>query len=142
MRRIIVKGGIISPSELSRVVDLAEAANLTYLALGSRQDIILPLKPEHESLLPLFPSVKFIGEGNDKFQNIVCSYVSTDIFTSTAWLKGTNFLYLLEQFNKEPTLRINITDPRRRLVPLFSSLNYVASDMDDYWPLCQPPRLG
>ena len=37
---------------------------------------------------------------------------------------------------KEPTLKINITDPKQQLVPLYNGhLNFIASENEDYWHL-------
>ncbi|EAZ81899.1 rubredoxin [Algoriphagus machipongonensis] len=133
--RVIVKGGVLSPAELKQILELAENAGLETISLGSRQDIL------------------FIGEGeeievekSDKFQilspdetgseNIVSSYVSADIFSNTPWLTGDRYLYILEQFRQKTVLKINITDPRQRLVPLYTGhLNFIASEHEDYWYL-------
>ncbi|MEM9928750.1 MAG: rubredoxin, partial [Bacteroidota bacterium] len=71
-----------------------------------------------------------------KRANIMCSYVATDIFPKTSWLTSATYLYILEQFFFEPTLEINITDPKQRLVPLFTGhLNFIASPEEEYWYL-------
>jgi len=71
-----------------------------------------------------------------RYQNIVTSYVSSDIFDSTHWLKGSTYLYLIEQFDYLPRLKVNITDPLQRLVPgLNGNLNFLASPHEDYWYL-------
>ena len=47
-----------------------------------------------------------------------------------------SYLYILEQFNHQPRLKINIVDPKQRLVPLFTGhLNFIASELEDYWYL-------
>ena len=79
-------------------------------------------------------STKIVADRS--YQNIVSSYVTADIFNMTYWLKGSTYLYLFEQFNFEPRLKINITDPKQRLVPIFSgNLNFIASEEEDYWYL-------
>ena len=66
--------------------------------------------------------------------NIVSSYVSTDIIRNTNWLTGNKFLYILEQFKEQPALKVNITDPKQQLVPLFTGhINFIASEHEDYW---------
>lgn len=71
-----------------------------------------------------------------RVENIVSSYVSSDIFPSTSWLTADRYLYILEQFQNSPTLKINIVDPKQRLVPLFTgNLNFIASEHEDYWYL-------
>jgi rubredoxin len=45
-------------------------------------------------------------------------------------------LYILEQFHSKSKLKINITDPKQRLVPLFTGhINFIASAHEDYWYL-------
>ena len=133
LTRLIVKGGVISPGELREIVDMSIEQGLKHLSFGSRQDIIFP----HE-----FTPFDKDDSGRNQFvypdeksgNNIVSSYVSTDILTNTSWLTGNKFLYILEQFKEQPKLKVNITDPRQQLVPLFTGhVNFVASHHEDYW---------
>jgi rubredoxin len=133
--RLIVKGGVISPGELREVVNLAADHGLDSISFGSRQDIIFPQDfktSEQENIGKhhfVFPNEK---SGN----NIVSSYVSTDIFRNTNWLTGNKFLYILELFKEQPKLKVNINDPKQQLVPLFTGhLNFIASEHEDYWYL-------
>jgi rubredoxin len=133
LTRLIVKGGVISPGELRDIVNMGLEQGLKDFSFGSRQDIIFPngfenLDTEKKgSPQVIFPDQK---SGN----NIVSSYVSTDIFRNTTWLTGNKFLYILEQFKEQPTLKVNITDPKQQLVPLFTGhINFIASEHEDYW---------
>ncbi|QDW22663.1 rubredoxin [Flavobacterium sp. KBS0721] len=135
LTRLIVKGGVISPGELREVVNMAMDQGLDSISFGSRQDIIFPkgFKTLDKEKLGkhhfVFPEQK---SGN----NIVSSYVSTDIFRNTNWLTGNKFLYILEQFKEQPRLKVNINDPKQQLVPLFTGhLNFIASEHEDYWYL-------
>ncbi len=136
LERIAVKGGVLSPIELQQVVAHAEQVNVDSLHFGSRQDILFPYKNtlgEITSENPNFDTTLFATEGG---QNIISSYVAIDIFPSTVWLRGTTYLYILEQFRTPPKLKINITDPKQQMVPLFSGdLNFIASDHEDFWYL-------
>ncbi|MNX25114.1 Rubredoxin [compost metagenome] len=133
LTRLIVKGGVISPGELREIVNMGMEQGLNALSFGSRQDIIFPKgfsandKTKTGKHHFVFPNEK---SGN----NIVSSYVSTDIFRNTPWLTGNKFLYVLEQFKEQPKLKVNITDPKQQLVPLFTGhINFIASDHEDYW---------
>ena len=133
--RIIVKGGVLSPAELKSIAETAEAAGLKTISFGSRQDILLPEATE-ETNLEKFEDLSIVKPYSDAIENIVSSYVSTDIFPTTPWLTGDRYLYILEQIRYEPILKINIAEPRQRLVPLFTGhLNFIASDHEDYWYL-------
>lgn len=136
LRRVLVKGGVLSPSELKHIISLVEETGLDYFHLGSRQDILFPNIEGKEAVYQKFSNLNIEELYKTKYQNIVCSYVAADIFPSTAWLTGTSYLYILEQFQYFPTLEINITDPQQRLVPLFTGhLNFIASGHKDYWYL-------
>ena len=138
LKRIFIKGGVITPNELKQVTHLAKALNLTSISFGSRQDILLPVKENQQHLLKTyFPEFKQdIDDDTYKYQNIVSSYVCADMLQQTPWLSATTYLYLHEDFKYNPTLKINIVDPQQNLVPIYSgNLNFIASKDEDYWHL-------
>lgn len=137
LHRILLKGGVTSPGELKDIILMLETAGLKEVYFGSRQDLLFPLKnsKEEEQLESLSKFNTDIIK-NRGCQNIVSSYVSADTFDMTYWLKGSTYLYILEGFDYLPQLKINITDPKQRLVPLFNgNLNFIASENEDYWYL-------
>lgn len=134
--RILIKGGVTSPGELKDSITMLEAAGLTEVYFGSRQDLLFPLKNSTEESITQISKFNTEVIEERSYQNIVSSYVSADIFDMTYWLKGSTYLYILERFDYLPKLKINITDPKQRLVPIFSgNLNFIASDQEDYWYL-------
>lgn len=137
LKRVIVKGGVISPSELKQVIAYAQSLGLDALHFGSRQDILLPKHESNDNNLHLeFEKVNSSLVFNTEYQNIVSSYVASDIFAGTTWLSSASYLYILESFKFNPTLKINIVDPLQQLVPLFTGdLNFIASTHEDYWYL-------
>lgn len=136
LQRIFIKGGVLSPGELKRVIELAEALGLNDISFGSRQDINFPVTEANKSILDQYSDLTIASVSDAKCQNIVCSYVSSDIFMNTPWLNGVKYLYILENFQYNPKLKINITDPKQQLVPLYSGeLNFIASEHEDYWYL-------
>ncbi|GAA3509706.1 hypothetical protein GCM10022393_23100 [Aquimarina addita] len=136
MHSVNLKGGILSPSELQSIIVKAEELGLEAFHFGSRQDIIFPAKNAKGTLLDTHESFDPSFFAPRTQQNISCSYVSIDIFNSTVWLRGTTYLYILEQFRYEPQLKINITDPKQQMVSLFSGdINFIASSHEDYWYL-------
>lgn len=133
--RLRINGGVLSPGELKYICEAAEALGLDTISFGSRQDIIFPEEID-ESKFSLFDKIQFVKPKRDGVENIVSSYVSTEILSSTSWLTGERYLYVLEQFKHNPKLRINVTDPKQKLVPLFTgNVNFIASDHEDYWYL-------
>lgn len=135
LNRIIVKGGVLSPGELKYICESVESLGLKTISFGSRQDILLPKKAKAKDLTQ-FENLQVVKPNELGIENIVSSYVAADIFSNTTWLTGDRYLYILEQFRSNSTLKINITDPKQRLVPLFTGhINFVASDHEDYWYL-------
>ncbi|MCX2679200.1 rubredoxin [Galbibacter sp. EGI 63066] len=133
--RLIVKGGVLSPGELKSIAEAAESSGLKTISFGSRQDILFSKEVEKEKLSK-FNDLEWIAPNETGTDNIVCSYVAADIFPNTSWLTGDRYLYILEQFRHHPVLKINISDPKQRLVPLFTGhLNFIASTHEDYWYL-------
>ncbi len=136
LQHIFIKGGVLSPGELKQIIRMAESLGLSTIKFGSRQDILFPYKKSNKEIIEQYPNINIDSSPQRNFQNIVCSYVSADIFPATSWLKGSTYLYILERFKFDPKLKINITDPKQQLVPLFSGqLNFIASDNEDYWYL-------
>ena len=134
LHRILLKGGVTSPGELKDIIGMLEAYGHQEIHLGSRQDLLFRPLENTENNRGNFPdfSTDIITERS--FQNIVSSYVSADLFEMTNWLKGSTYLYILEGFDFLPKLKINITDPKQRLVPLFNgNINFIASESEDYW---------
>ncbi|KGL62359.1 rubredoxin domain-containing protein [Polaribacter sp. Hel1_85] len=135
LNRLIVKGGVLSPGELKYICESVESLGLKTISFGSRQDILLPKKAKKEELVQ-FDKLKIVEADEIGVENIVSSYVCADIFPSTSWLTGDRYLYLLEQFRSKSKLKINLIDPKQRLVPLFTgNINFIASEHEDYWYL-------
>jgi rubredoxin len=133
--RVTVKGGVLSPAELKQILILAENAGLTTISLGSRQDILFINEDQNFHFEPQ-DKFQIVPPGVLGFENIVSSYVASDILPNTPWLTGDRYLYILERFRAQSSLKINITDPRQRLVPLYTGhINFIASEHEDYWYL-------
>lgn len=133
LTRLIIKGGVISPGELLEIVNTCLENGFKEISFGSRQDIILPKQFKTTGIEKI--GKHLIVYPNEKSgKNIVSSYVSSDLFRNTPWVTGNKFLYVLEQFKHQPLLKVNITDPKQQLVPLFTGhVNFIASEHEDYW---------
>src|SRR5690554_6343411 len=136
--RVFVKGGIISPGDFLKTIETAQELGTSYIHLGSRQDILFPLKNKNlEFLEATFKAIQmnYDTEG-EEFQNIISSYAALDVMPTTHWLASHTYHYILDTFDYKPKLKINITDPVQTLVPLFTgNINFVASPTDNYWYL-------
>ncbi|NMH88721.1 rubredoxin domain-containing protein [Flavivirga algicola] len=133
--RLRINGGVVSPGELKYICEAAEGLGLDAISFGSRQDIIFPEEID-KSKFNKFDKIQFIKPKADGIENISSSYVSADILSSTSWLTSDKYLYVIEQFKHKLSLRVNVTDPKQRLVPLFTgNINFIASGHEDYWYL-------
>jgi len=134
LSRLIIKGGVLSPAELKSICEASEDLGLNAISFGSRQDILFPEKIDEN--LKNIKNFQIVHATNTITENIMSSYLCADIFPSTPWLTSNKYLYLLEQFRKTYTLKVNITDAKQRLVPLFTGhLNFITSEHEDYWHL-------
>lgn len=136
--RVFVKGGIISPGDFLKVIQTAKALGNSYIHLGSRQDILFPsLRTNSENPIQRLDNMGFPYEfEQDTQQNIVSSYTALDVMPTTQWLASDSYHYILDTFDYQPRLKINLTDPVQNMVPLFTgNLNFVASTKENYWYL-------
>ncbi len=134
--RVFVKGGVISPGEFLKIIHIAENLGAEYLHFGSRQDIMFSIDEQQMDLLEqTFKAINTQFEINSfEYQNICSSYVTMDLIPGKTWLASHVYINILESFNYEPKLRINIVDPSQGLVPLFTgNINFIASALDNYW---------
>jgi rubredoxin len=133
--RLIIKGGVLSPAELKVICQASEDLGLNAISFGSRQDILFPDHVKNDSIKTI-DNFQIVYPTKGISENIMSSYVCSDIFPRTPWLTSDKYLYILEQFRKTYALKINITDSKQRLVPLFTGhLNFIASQHEDYWYL-------
>lgn len=136
--KIYVKGGVLSPGELRRIVGAVQYFGTENIHIGNRQDILFKADKKYTSEI-----AKRIGSSQYHYEieefahsNIVTSFPAKNIYHSTPWLTEDLYLEILSSFNYSPKLKINIVDPCQQLVPLFSGeLNFVASSNDNYWYL-------
>jgi rubredoxin len=139
--RVLAKGGILTPSHLLKILEIVKLSGNKHVHFGSRQDLLFQIdKSQMGKLKEAFEGIQtdYIIHGRNEvnFQNIVSSYVSSDMVPGTTWVKPGNYLNILEDFTYLPKLRINIADPKQSLIPLFyGHLNYIASTVKDYWYL-------
>lgn len=134
--RVLIPGGVLSPAELQQIIVMVEALGHSYFYLGSRQDILFPYTENYQEILDKFPEIHLEYASERHFSNIVSSYVAAEILPESSWITSSTYLYILENFDYKPRLKINICDPKQSLVPLFTGhLNYIASETQDFWYL-------
>lgn len=136
--RIYMPGGVMSHDQLIEIVKFCRKFKVRTLQFGLRQDVNINLDHYFKEDAKLYlNNLGFDYEFNSRSgRNIVTSYVSNKIFASENWLTEGTYLYILDLFDYQPNLRINIVDPNQGLVPLLTgNLNFIASKTNNYWYL-------
>lgn len=139
--RVMVKGGMLHPTYLLKILRIAGEAGNTTVGFGSRQDINFSVT---QRLVPqVVAELEAGGIGYEqtggagfKQQNIVTSYAAANVHPNTTWLSSGNYSQILNLFEYRHLLKVNIADPMQSMVPLFyGHLNFVASPHAHYWYL-------
>ena len=138
--RAFVKGGILSPADLLKIMDLSRSLGNKYVLFGSRQDIMFPSNGADDQTIerafrPLNTDYE-LGSDQSVYQNIVSSYLAVNVVETTQWVKEDTYHVIIDNFDYRPKLKINIVDPVQSIVPLFNGeLNFIASTEENYWYL-------
>lgn len=136
--RAFIPGGVLTPRDLRKIISISRDLGNDIVHFGSRQDILFPGDDvDQKKLDEEFGAIRTNYEwSGQRYQNIVTSYVAVDIMPRRPWVTTGTYYNVLEYFDHRPRLKINITDPKQSLVPLFNGqLNFVASEHKDYWYL-------
>lgn len=138
--RAFVKGGILSPADMLKIMEISRRLGNKFVLFGSRQDIMFPANGSHESnIRESFRAINVeyeLGNDQSEYQNIVSSYVAVHVTETTSWVKEDTYHFVIDNFDYRPKLKINIVDPVQSIVPLFTGeLNFIASKEENYWYL-------
>lgn len=138
--RAFVKGGILSPADLLKIMEISRTLGNKFVLFGSRQDIMFPSNGADEKYLDvLFRKIKIdyeVGGDSSVYQNIVSSYVAVNVSETTNWVKEDTYHFVIDNFDYKPKIKINIVDPVQSIVPLLTGeVNFIASSEENYWYL-------
>src|SRR6218665_1372410 len=130
--RTFVKGGILSPADMLKIMDISRGLGNKYVIFGSRQDIMFPSNDADEQKLDLaFQAIDLdyeLGSDQSVYQNIVSSYVAVNVVETTNWVKEDTYHFVIDNFDYKPRIKINIVDPVQSIVPLLTGeVNFIAS---------------
>jgi rubredoxin len=138
MIKINLPGGIVPAGELLDILVIAEDAGVTDLRFGNRQQLLFKVAAsELEDVKnDLLISDIDYEVNEDSYPNIISSYVTEDIIYNAHWLKEGVYKDILDLFNFEPRLKINLADNSQTFIPFFTgNLNFISSDVSNYWYL-------
>jgi rubredoxin len=136
--KVNLPGGIVAAGDLLDILNAAEKAGIENVSLGNRQQLFLTVASEQmEDLEHEFSIADIDYEiGTDIYPNIISSYVSEDIFSTSNWLREGVYKDILDLFETKPKLKINLADNNQTFIPFFTgNLNFIASDTSNYWHL-------
>ncbi|RPD51884.1 rubredoxin [Paracnuella aquatica] len=131
-------GGIISPGHLLSLLQEAQAARVTQVQFGLRQQILLEVPEALATSFRKRCAARNImcRPKNETTPNIVSSYPAAGLFTADTWLREDVFKDVFSQFTQPPTYKVNICDRTQNLVPLFTGhINWVSSTIAHFWHL-------
>ncbi|UEG50104.1 rubredoxin [Ferruginibacter lapsinanis] len=136
--KINLTGGIVSSGDMYAIMCAAESAQIKNVQFGVRQQLYC--KVAEKFLYDFVETLQNIGmsfEVNEEhFPNIVSSYVTEDVFQNANWLSEGVYKDILDLFNYEPKLKININDNSQTFVPFFTgNINFISSYVSNYWYL-------
>jgi len=137
--KINLPGGIVSIGKLHTLLAIFKEAAIEEMSFGNRQQLVILANHKQYKLLDLLLSnsnVLFEWDADD-YPNMVSSYVTDEVFANNSWLSEGVYKDVLDAFNYQPRLKINMVDRLQNLVPFFTgNMNYISSEISNYWYLC------
>ncbi len=134
--KINLPGGIVAAGDLCDILNAAERAGIKNVRFGTRQQVFFSVKPDMlEDLEQDFMISDISYEiDSDIHPNIISSYVTEDIFDQSNWLREGVYKDVLDMFDYQPKLKVNLVDSNQTFIPFFTgNLNFIASDTGNYW---------
>lgn len=141
--KINLPGGIASPGYLKKILSAAWSANVRKVRFGSRQQMLMTV--HYEDMRFLESDLKKLGisyeTNTDRFPNIISSYCGEEVFRAGPWLNASEFHSVLDNFDFQPRLKINISDSNQSFTPFFTgNLNFISSNDPHFWFLYVRPK--
>src|SRR5258708_5318266 len=136
--KINLPGGIVAAGDLYTIVEAAEKANVDEVQFGTRQQLFCKVADKYgPAFLQALEEAGISFEANeDRFPNIVSSYVTEGVFQNANWVSEGLYKDILDGFDFRPRLKINLVESQQTFVPFFTgNLNFISSDTGNYWYL-------
>jgi rubredoxin len=136
--RFNFSGGIVSPGELRDILSALKACSVQNVKFGLRQQMICKLavgnKPKFVERMEAIKARYYLDE--NPYPNIVTSYVAEEVFLQANWLSEGIYKDVLDAFDFDPKVKINISDSRQSFTPFFSGhINFISSEQPNFWHL-------
>lgn len=134
--KINLPGGFVSAGDLYEILLIAENAGACNIRFGNRQQLYFNVHPEclEDMELDMLKAEIRYEIDSDLRPNIISSYVADTIFNQEGWLREGVYKDILDMFDYQPRLKVNLVDNQQTFVPFFSgNINFIASDIHNYW---------
>lgn len=134
--KINLPGGFVAAGDLYAIVEAAEAAQAGELSFGARQQLFCKVadKQGPEFLQALERAGIFYEVNEERYPNIMSSYVSEGVFRKADWVSEGLYKDILDGFDFRPALKINLVEANQTFVPFFTgNLNFISSSLNNYW---------
>jgi rubredoxin len=141
--KVNMPAGIISPGALQTVLRLAYDAKVRRVRFGARQQLLMTVHYEDMRFLEKDLKQHPISYelNTDQHPNIISSYCGEDVFRTGAWLRESEYHTVLDQFDYQPRLKVNLSDSNQSFTPFFTgNLNFIASPEPHFWYLYVRPK--
>ncbi|WP_420147341.1 rubredoxin [Spirosoma sp.] len=141
--KINLPGGIVSPGTLQTALQLAYDAKVRTVRFGARQQLLMTVHYEDMRFLEKeLKEHQITYEANtNQYPNIISSYCGEEVFRTGAWLRESEYHTLLDQFDYQPQLKVNLSDLNQSFTPFFTgNLNFIASSEPHFWHLYVRPK--
>ena len=134
--KINLPGGFVSAGDLYEILLIAENAGARDIRFGNRQQLYFTVEGDFLEDLAneMLRTETHYEIDADSHPNIVSSYVADTIFNQEGWLREGVYKDILDTFDFQPRLKINLVDNQQSFVPFFTgNINFIASDISNYW---------
>jgi len=135
--------GIVSPASLQNVLTLAYKAHVRTVRFGARQQLLMTVHYEDMRFLEKDLKQQAIAYevNTEQFPNIISSYCGEEVFRTGVWLHESEYHTVLDQFDYQPRLKVNLSDSNQSFTPFFTgNLNFIASPEPHFWFLYVRPK--
>ncbi|GAB4045736.1 rubredoxin [Spirosoma litoris] len=141
--KVNLPGGIVSPGALQTLLKLAYDAKVRTVRFGARQQLLMTV--HYEDMLFLEKDLKqhsiAYELNSEQHPNIISSYCGEEVFRTGLWLRESEYHTVLDQFDYQPRLKVNLSDSNQSFTPFFTgNLNFITSPDPHFWYLYVRPK--
>ena len=101
-------GGIISPGDLLKILNVLASLKLRHVRFGLRQQLLIPV--DADILMDLVSCLGAAGiayeADKEMYPNIVSSYPAEEVFIQGTWLSEGVYRDILDGMDHQPKLKI------------------------------------